>query len=84
MSFLKTKPKEKTWQDIISENLKLLRRRHGLTQDAVAEKIGYSRNQYAAWEAGRSVPRLEGLLNLAELYHCTVDNLIRDRSQPKK
>ena len=61
---------------MISENLSLLRRRAGLTQEAVAEKIGVSRQTVAKWESGESAPDVVHADQLAELFNVTLDDLL--------
>lgn len=60
----------------LSENLSAYRRRLGLTQEELAERLGVSRQAVSKWESNRSRPELELLLALAELYSCTVDELL--------
>lgn len=55
----------------------MLRNVHGLSQEAIAEKIGISRQAYAKWETGATVPDVEKCALLAEAYGTTVDSLIR-------
>ena len=46
------------------------------SQEEVAEKIGISRQAYAKWEKGESVPDVERCQKLAELYGVTIDSLL--------
>ena len=62
---------------MLKDNLVLLRNLHGLSQEAVSEKIGISRQAYAKWETGATVPDVEKCALLAEVYGTTVDSLIR-------
>lgn len=61
----------------LSENLSAYRRKLGLTQEELAERLGVSRQAVSKWESNRSRPELELLLAMAELYGCTVDDLLR-------
>ncbi len=61
---------------MISENLTLLRKRADFTQEAVAEKIGVSRQTVAKWESGESVPDVLHADRLAELFDVTLDDLL--------
>src|SRR5690606_5504548 len=61
---------------IVSQNLKYLRRRSGLTQEQMAEKIGIKRSLLGAYEEGRADPRLNNLLKISEIFGIAVDNLI--------
>ena len=61
---------------MISENLILLRKRASLTQEAVAEKIGVSRQTVAKWESSESAPDVLHADRLAELFDVTLDDLL--------
>ena len=54
----------------------MLRNVNGYSQEEVAEKIGISRQAYAKWEKGETVPDVERCQKLAELYGVTIDSLI--------
>ena len=55
----------------------MLRNIHGYSQEAIAEKIGISRQAYAKWESGATVPDIEKCALLADVYETTIDSLIR-------
>lgn len=61
-----------------SNNLPILRRRAGYTQEALAEAAGVSRQAVGKWEAGQSMPEAATLLVLAEVLGCTLDQLMRE------
>lgn len=62
---------------MLCENLIMLRRANGFSQEEIAEKIEISRQAYAKWENGTTVPDIEKCLRLAELYGVTVDSLVK-------
>ena len=62
---------------MISENIAILRRAAGLSQEALAEKIGVSRQTVAKWESGESVPDILHCDKMAELFETTLDALLR-------
>jgi len=62
---------------MLKDNLVMLRSIHGYSQEAIAEKIGISRQAYAKWESGATIPDVEKCGLLAEVYGTTVDSLIR-------
>ena len=62
---------------MLKDNLVMLRNLRGLSQEAVADRIGISRQAYAKWETGATVPDVEKCALLAEVYGTTVDGLIR-------
>lgn len=57
-------------------NLQYLRHRRGLTQEQLAQHMGVSRQTISKWEAGQP-PELGKLLELADLFHCKLDDLLR-------
>jgi transcriptional regulator with XRE-family HTH domain len=66
----------------LSSNLKLLRKRKGLTQDEAAEQMGISRTKVNAYENEHSEPTIDSLIMLATFYGMNVDTLIKvDLSQ---
>jgi AbrB family looped-hinge helix DNA binding protein len=63
---------------VLKENLIMLRNIHGYSQERIAEKIGISRQAYAKWESGATVPDIEKCSLLADVYGVSVDSLIKD------
>lgn len=61
---------------LISENIKYLRKRLGLTQEQFANKLDIKRSLVGAYEEGRADPRLNNLLNMAQLFGTSVDILL--------
>ena len=62
---------------MLKENLVMLRNLHGFSQEAIAEKINISRQAYAKWENGATVPDIEKCRLLAEVYGVSIDSLIK-------
>lgn len=62
---------------MLKDNLAMLRNIHGYSQEAIVEKIGISRQAYAKWESGATVPDIEKCALLADVYETTIDSLIR-------
>ena len=61
----------------LSERIKALRQKHGLSQEKLAEQVGVSRQAVAKWEAGQSAPSTDNLFRLAEVFDTTVDLLLQ-------
>ena len=59
----------------------MLRSLAGKTQEDIAEVIGISRQAYAKWERGETIPDIEKCSRLAEFYGVTMDSLIKDDVQ---
>ena len=66
---------EKDINEIIGKNLLLLRKNKKLTQLEVAEKFNYSDKSISKWEKGESLPSIEVLIQLANFYNITLDEL---------
>ena len=66
---------------MLKENLIVLRKLNGYSQEQIAEKINISRQAYAKWENGQTVPDIEKAAMLAELYGVTLDSLMKDGVQ---
>ena len=62
---------------MLKDNLVMLRKLHGYSQEEVAEKIDISRQAYAKWETGATVPDIEKCSLLAEVYDTTIDSLVK-------
>ena len=60
----------------LGESLFGARKNTGLTQEAVAEKLGVSRQTVSKWETGETLPDIRQSKRLAVLYGMTLDELI--------
>jgi len=61
----------------IGHNIKLLRRRRGLSQEEMALALGFTRSSYSGYENGLAQPSIEGLIVLSDYHHISVDELIK-------
>ena len=62
----------------IGSNISSYRKRAGLTQAGLAEKLNYSDKAISKWERGESVPDVITLAQLAEQFGITVNELLVD------
>lgn len=62
----------------IGTNIASYRKRLGLTQAGLAEKLNYSDKAVSKWERGESAPDVLTLWQLAELFDVTVNDLLAD------
>ncbi len=58
-----------------------LRRERGLTQGALAEEAGVTRQAVSKWESDAALPDADKLVRLSELFGCTVDYLLKSREE---
>ena len=61
---------------MLAENLIVLRNIKGMSQEQIAEVIGISRQSYAKWEQGETIPDIEKCDRLAKYYGITIDALM--------
>lgn len=64
----------------IAKNLIYYRKRAGLTQAELAEKINYSDKSVSKWESAGGVPDVYVLLELSKLYEVSIDELVSGES----
>lgn len=65
----------------IGERLKSLRQASKMNQTQVAEVLNVKRETYASWEIGRSAPKYDTLIRIAQLYNVTLEYLLTGESQ---
>ena len=62
--------------DVISKKILEKRKQIGLTQDELADRLYVSRQAVSKWEMGKSIPSLEVLLEMTELFDVTIDYML--------
>ena len=55
--------------------IKKLRKKHGLTQEQLALRIGISRSMVGNWEACLRAPRIDHYCALAKIFHIEIEDL---------
>ena len=60
---------------MLQENIYTLRRKAGLSQEQLAERLEVTRQTVSKWETGRSVPDLEKLEAMARVFGVTLNEL---------
>lgn len=60
----------------LGENIQAARKQKGLSQEALAERVGVSRQALGKWEKGTALPSLENLQALAGVLDVSVDALL--------
>ena len=67
----------------VSANIRQLRKKAGLTQIELAEKVGVSIATLRRWEAGETSPTGTRIVELAELLGISPDEIVRDDDSPR-
>ncbi len=61
----------------LGENLQFLRKRNNMTQEQLAEALEVSRQSVSKWESDNTYPETDKLIQLADLFHYSLDDLMR-------
>lgn len=69
---------------ILADKIIEERKRNGWSQEDLAEKLGVSRQSVSKWEGAQSVPDLNRILQMAELFGVTTDYLLKDEIENKE
>lgn len=59
-----------------NDNLNKYRKLKGLSQEELAYQLGVSRQSVSKWESGQSVPELERIIEIADLFNISLDELV--------
>ncbi|MBQ8408271.1 MAG: helix-turn-helix domain-containing protein [Clostridia bacterium] len=66
-------------QSNISNNIKKYRKELGLSQEALADKLGITSQAVSKWECMQSIPDIEAIVELCTLFGIATDKLILDK-----
>ncbi len=61
----------------LGENLQFLRKKENITQEQLAEQLNVSRQSVSKWESDSAYPEMDKLLQLCNLFHCSMDDLVQ-------
>ena len=62
----------------LGDRIYQLRTKAGLSQEALAEQTGVSRQSVSKWETNASIPELDKLIQLTKIFGITLDALVND------
>lgn len=66
----------------IADRIQTLRKQSGLSQEQLAERLDVSRQAVSKWESGQSIPDVDKIIALSELFETTTDYLLKG-TQPQ-
>ena len=66
------------------EKLTTLRKKAGMSQEELAERIDVSRQAISRWELGSTLPDAPNLLKLSDLFSVSIDYLLRDGGEEEQ
>ena len=64
----------------LGEKISTLRNQHEMSQGDLAEKMNVSRQSISKWETDTSIPELDKLIQLSELFNVTLDELVKSET----
>ena len=67
-----------------AENVKMLRKQAGMSQEQLAEKLGVSRQAVTKWETGAGIPDIENIMAISALFDISIDDLLSNERDSKK
>lgn len=75
----KGKPRRAAGENmILAEKVMNLRKKCGWSQEELAEKLNVSRQSVSKWESGASIPEIEKIILLGNLFEVSTDYLLKD------
>lgn len=68
----------------LSEKIRRLRKKRGISQEQLAQLLEVSRQSVSRWEAGQTLPELEKVVLLSEVFDVTTDYLLKDNVEESR
>ena len=65
----------------LGEKIYRLRTEHGMSQEAFGETLGVSRQSVSKWETDQSVPELDKIVAISEMFAVSTDYLLKENAE---
>ena len=65
----------------LGDKLAKLRKENNYTQEQLADVLGVSRQAISKWESNITYPETDKLIRMSELFHCSLDYLLKDAEE---
>lgn len=69
---------------ILADKIAELRKKNGWSQEELAGQLGVSRQSVSKWESASSIPDLDKILKMSELFGVSTDYLLKDSGGPEE
>lgn len=66
---------------ILADKIAALRKKEGWSQEELAEKLGISRQSVSKWEGSASIPDIDKIIMMSELFNVSTDYLLKDKME---
>ena len=63
---------------ILAEKIMQLRKKNGWSQEELAGRLGVSRQSVSKWESAMSIPDLDKILQMSQVFEVSTDYLLKD------
>ena len=63
---------------ILADKIMNLRKQHGMSQEDLAHELGISRQSVSKWESGASIPDLDKIIKISNLFGVSTDYLLKE------
>ncbi len=67
----------------LEEKIATLRKKNGWSQEELAFRLDVSRQAVSKWEMGASLPELDNILKMSEIFGCSTDYLLKEDEEEK-
>ncbi len=64
----------------LAEKIMTLRKQRGWSQEELAQQLSVSRQSVSKWESGASVPDLDKILKMSEIFDVSTDGFVKRRN----
>ena len=69
---------------ILADKIAELRKKNGWSQEELAGQLGVSRQSVSKWESASSIPDLDKILKMSEVFGVSTDYLLKDSNEPEE
>lgn len=69
---------------ILADKIILLRKRKGWSQEELAEQLSVTRQSVSKWEGAQSVPDIQKIIQMSEIFGVTTDYLLKEEIEDTK
>jgi len=66
----------------VGERIQFYRKRNGMSQEELGQKLHLSRQTVSLWENGQTLPTIDNLIRLREIFKVTIDEMLSDSEKP--
>ena len=68
----------------LGEQILKYRKQKGMSQEELAERLNVSRQSVSLWETNQTVPQIDYLMELSQIFNVTLDELCTETPWPKE